>query len=633
MTINDNLPDNIRLADNKYILPENQVSKNDKASKIGQNRIILTNGSELKQVEMRLDKPSFLTARKWAEVKVADQQGKEKTIYLNISSLADNLNISKGVIENQRNNLGSFLNQHLKDSPKAASVPVAKAPPPIIKTPGDVQSALKAKGSSVSESANITQDEGAAQAASDLESILFEAGEAANVLANVASNTQEEGDEADLDEDELLFKATQAVAKDATDEAANLEQILNEVSSSLPYDDYDQLANKANADGKSNVTAQDMRDALKYLAQPENQAKIQRMRETREGYGKEYIVLRKEVTGLKYNLEYYGPSKVYLRYHSDFASGATASGSRAVDLYNKQLLVKGKMILVLTNQTAAEALGGAQRYKEARAEFLKNPVKELYASKPTTLEQAKDKFTTGKGIEGVLQNESMVTYSKEVYSKEGDLIGKVSKVAIYSIMQEGRLTFANLRNGTEVKQAALGIVRNTASLNRAGFVHNDIKGENALFTRDAQGIHTKMIDLELSKPLTSVENYQSGTVFPPETFVTDISKLSPEQKEQYNKAKDAWALGEMLLLQIFGEKMPWLYINAYSNIQMIKNELAKMRDPTTIQNHLSQLTSVPPEYKHVITRLLDPNVQTRMTAEQAEAYLLANSSDQNIGST
>lgn len=395
----------------------------------------------------------------------------------------------------------------------------------------------------------------------------------------------------------------------------------------LPKDEYDVLADRANIGGQSNVTADDMREALAYLEN--NAEQIERLLAEKNDAGEEFVLLRKEDTGLNHNLEYHDKNEVFLRYHSDFASGTQKMASKVVDLHGKELLVKSKMIVVLGNDSKETTLAKAQTYHEVRALFLNNAVPRTYTSSPTTSSDAHREFVMGKGVEGVLQNRKITYYDKEQVLSDGT-VGKVTKVAIYSILQEGSVNFSRFQNLEEQSQAANSMVKNTANLNRAGIAHNDLKGPNFLFSRGNDGIETKITDLGLSNPLNKSTNYHLASRNSPEVLMNrknnDISSLPSSEIEKLNKAKDAWALGESLLKDAFGFKTPWETVTTDQPDEIVQVAIDLMNNPNTIADLVNQIddSEIPSEFRHIITRLLDPNPQTRMTAEEAEAFLAQN---------
>lgn len=345
------------------------------------------------------------------------------------------------------------------------------------------------------------------------------------------------------------------------------------------------------------VTVGQLQAAFNYIeiqeSNPEKKASLKERLKEAQASGSSYVVLKKEETGLSHNIEYHGPGQAFLRYQKNFAQGGFKTVSKMVSLYEKELIVKAKMII-----TQREGDIDPNLYRRAMG-------KADYATMQMTYSDAETEASLGKGVEGVLQNKKFVNYTKEV-QKNGKL-EKVNKAAIYSIAQKGPVNSVFFNSQLEKSQAAMGMIKNVAAMHRKGFCHNDIKGANFLWNRNHDGeITIKTIDLGLMTSLSSSEHYQDGTKIYHPKEATSIPESNIIQR---NKAKEAFALGVAIVYDLYA-------ISPFKTDWSVSLEKLQ-KDP--------KFLAIDPPMQEVILGLLDPNPETRMTPEKAADKLFSTS--------
>lgn len=342
----------------------------------------------------------------------------------------------------------------------------------------------------------------------------------------------------------------------------------------------------------------------------------------------DHIVLSKRDTGLVHSIEYRGPGKIYIRFNAGFAFGSSKIVSKALNPYTNEIITKGKMIVSLGESSDEETLKLANLYKSAMSQK-HNEDREAYKSKPTTVEKAMEEAYVGQNIPGILKTLHFSAYTKEAKDEQGNVIARVHKIGIYTLFQPGSIASNLPRQASRQNQAALGIVENIANMHRENLVNNDIKGQNILWIIDENNfIRTSIIDLGYAKSANDVSKYFASTFLPPEVLVSnfsiDIDNFSEDKKILYAKAKDGYALGMTLLTDVYGVEVPWdrgprYFVDKNPAEKRQREALIKqMQDPES----LKLPERIPPEMRHVIMGLLNPNPEKRMTPVEAEAYLL-----------
>lgn len=342
----------------------------------------------------------------------------------------------------------------------------------------------------------------------------------------------------------------------------------------------------------------------------------------------DHIVLRKADTGLNHSIEYRGPGKVLIRFHVDFAEGSSKKVSKALNPYTGDIITKGKMILSLNGASDEETKALANAYRTAMNNK-RGTQKQPYRSMPTTAEKATQEAYLGQNVPGALKMLHFSLYSKEVKNEQGQVAGRIYKAAIYNLFQHGDIGNNPLREPVRQKQAALGIVENVAVMHRENLIHNDIKGLNIVWIVDENGfVRASTIDFGYARGAEDLTKYYAATYIPPEIITgssDNIDTYPKDKKVLYNKAKDAYALGMTLLIDVYKVNVPWerdlLFFRGNNpGPRRLRNALIKqMLDPA---NNLDLPERIPPEMRHVIMELLNPKPEKRMTSNEAQTYLL-----------
>lgn len=141
-------------------------------------------------------------------------------------------------------------------------------------------------------------------------------------------------------------------------------------------------------------------------------------------------------------------------------------------------------------------------------------------------------------------------------------------------------------------------------LHEQGIVHRDLKPENFLMADKTSSSEVKMIDFGLSKRYASQEKLTT-VVGTPYYVAAEVLKGS------YGKECDVWSLGVILYVFLCG----YPPFEGESNTAIFKNILGqKLKfDP-------KEWSTISDEAKDLITKMLDRNVATRITAPEALAH-------------
>ena len=174
------------------------------------------------------------------------------------------------------------------------------------------------------------------------------------------------------------------------------------------------------------------------------------------------------------------------------------------------------------------------------------------------------------------------------------------------------------------------VARALAYIHEAGFVYRDLKLENIMVIGDKDHQQVKLVDFGFSKPLAD-----HGTT---STICGTWYYFSPEMMSRrkwstgsYTKATDNWSLG-VLLMELANDITP-------GDINSKGEEVSRRGDAAIFnaieyfaglsqvekQRHLEYYARIPRSspLNAIISRLLDTNPETRMTAAQAEKELTA----------
>ena len=138
-------------------------------------------------------------------------------------------------------------------------------------------------------------------------------------------------------------------------------------------------------------------------------------------------------------------------------------------------------------------------------------------------------------------------------------------------------------------------------LHEQGIVHRDLKPENFLMADKTSSSEVKMIDFGLSKRYASQEKLTT-VVGTPYYVAAEVLKGS------YGKECDVWSLGVILYVFLCG----YPPFEGESNTAIFKNILCqKLKfDP-------KEWSTISEEAKDLITKMLDRNVATRISAPEA----------------
>lgn len=180
---------------------------------------------------------------------------------------------------------------------------------------------------------------------------------------------------------------------------------------------------------------------------------------------------------------------------------------------------------------------------------------------------------------------------------------------IMELMTGGELFDYVVQKGTLTEDEASGIVKKVVSalvyMHDKNIIHRDLKPENLLLVRKPRSpldLEVKIIDFGLSKRLEG-QNTQS--------FLGTRGYLAPEmlQRQVYSRAVDAWALGVIVFVLLCG-CLPFDDETQYIPPGDIVSEKFRLRFPRWS-------TNLSDSAKDLLTRLLDINPITRLTAAQA----------------
>lgn len=142
-------------------------------------------------------------------------------------------------------------------------------------------------------------------------------------------------------------------------------------------------------------------------------------------------------------------------------------------------------------------------------------------------------------------------------------------------------------------------------MHNQGIVHRDLKPENLLLTR---GPHPdiKLIDFGLSKMLPTAE-------VTTHSFLGTRGYLAPEmlKRQAYTKSVDMWALGVIAFILLCG-CLPFDDDSAKINDETARHKFV-LRFPGWAQN-------LSADAKYLLSRLLDTDPRTRMTAAEAAEH-------------
>lgn len=381
------------------------------------------------------------------------------------------------------------------------------------------------------------------------------------------------------------------------------------------------------------VTAAQMQAAVTYVDRNRDGLQARLDEQIRQS-GNDYIVLRKEETGLSHNLEYYGPNEVLLRFHTDFVRGSNKWVSKMVDLYDKELISKSKFLVHdrenLSERESRKLKQKAEAYRRARNDRFAIPrVNRPYrVDTISSVAEARIEAMIGQNTSGALKTRRFVTYKKE-HSIHGNQPARVHKAAIYALLQKKSLE--KLPDGVDKKQVARGLIKNMAAFHRHNICHNDTKGGNFLWNRVGGQITTRLIDMgfasefnENSSLNANYNNYSNmGTIkyIPPEIFEENSEPSSLTKLFKLNKAKDAYGVGMTLYHDVYGCGIPWEEELPRSISYGEHDELLHRMNNTESLRTTMMRRAVPQEMQNVILGLMHPDPALRMTIEQAERAL------------
>lgn len=200
------------------------------------------------------------------------------------------------------------------------------------------------------------------------------------------------------------------------------------------------------------------------------------------------------------------------------------------------------------------------------------------------------------------------------YQKGGDLFDEVVDNGTFS---EG-----------EAQTLLNALLPSLQTMHRHKFVHRDIKLENILLESDAAESagqraeklgSAKLTDFGYSKRLGQVDNFRT----PAGTFGYVAPEILTDRK--YSTACDIWSLGVVLFSSVAGYQ-PFPYQSTSPSNEGASNDEIQAREIEAIdfgraeecwEKELSKpaFQDMSPEFKDLLSRMLDPTPETRITAE------------------
>lgn len=222
---------------------------------------------------------------------------------------------------------------------------------------------------------------------------------------------------------------------------------------------------------------------------------------------------------------------------------------------------------------------------------------------------------------------------------------------ITELCEGGDLLDRLITNGPYDEETCAAVIYNVASaldhVHRCGFVHCDVKPENLVFVKsggtkgDTSADNVRLIDFGMTRDLASIEKAgglllrtsssvsesfkgnpmvqppRVGTVayWAPEQIHAGNATLERNQREVLllsdPRACDAWALGVVMYIMLFGCH-PFDIKGEGIEKQIAKNIVTS---PARFDIHGERI-SIGADAREIISRLLDPNPQTRMKLDE-----------------
>lgn len=180
---------------------------------------------------------------------------------------------------------------------------------------------------------------------------------------------------------------------------------------------------------------------------------------------------------------------------------------------------------------------------------------------------------------------------------------------VMEVMNGGELFDYVVEKGTLSEAEASVIVRKITSavahMHSKSIIHRDLKPENLLLTEKGPNSEVKLIDFGLAKIMSDSVAH---------SFLGTRGYLAPEmlQRNSYNKAIDIWALGIIVFVLLCG-CLPFDDDSSRITSEVVIRKKFTLRFPRW-SNNLSGPA------KDLLTKLLDVDPNTRITAEEALAH-------------
>lgn len=177
---------------------------------------------------------------------------------------------------------------------------------------------------------------------------------------------------------------------------------------------------------------------------------------------------------------------------------------------------------------------------------------------------------------------------------------------VMEVMNGGELFDYVVEKGTLSETEASQIVRKITSaiahMHSKGIIHRDLKPENLLLTDKGPKSEVKIIDFGLAKIMSDSVAH---------SFLGTRGYLAPEmlQRQSYNKAIDVWALGIIVFVLLCG-CLPFDDDSSRITSEQVIRKKFALRFPRWASNLSASA-------KDLLTKLLDVNPKTRITAEEA----------------